>query len=225
MLQWVFFDLGGTLLDDIPFHDHIYREMLDILARGGYNVNMEEFVEARDLMVRKRVPMLKALIRHFTGKQELVEPMVKELLMRIEGKGPVLQTSFPESDKVIKTLKGQYKLGVIANQQIDIHNLLKKLGWDKIFEVTVISDEVKLFKPDTRIFQTALDRAGCSPFCAAMVGDRVDNDIAPAKRIGMKTVRFKAGIFCLQEPTTEEEKPDCEILSLSDLQKALEHIR
>ncbi len=225
MLQWVFFDLGGTLLDDIPFHDHIYREMLDILALGGYKVTIEEFMKARDLMVKKRVPVLKALIRHFTGREELVDPMIKELLKRVEGKGPLLQLSFPESEQVIKTLKGQYKLGIIANQQAGIHSLLKKLGWDKDFDVTIISDEVKLSKPDVRIFQMTLDRAGCSPSKAAMVGDRIDNDIAPAKRIGMKTVRFKAGVFAPQEPTTEEEKPDIEIQSLSDLPKALENIR
>jgi hypothetical protein len=40
MIRWVFFDLGGTLLDDLPFHDYIYGTMLTMFAERGYNVTM-----------------------------------------------------------------------------------------------------------------------------------------------------------------------------------------
>ncbi|MDE5966300.1 MAG: HAD hydrolase-like protein [Lachnospiraceae bacterium] len=33
-----------------------------------------------------------------------------------------------------------------------------------------------------RIFELALERASCSPENAVMIGDRLDNDIIPAKR-------------------------------------------
>jgi len=225
MIQWIFFDLGGTLLDDVPFHDCIYRAMLDIFNEQGCRVSMDEFIVARDLMVRKRVPVLKSLVLHFTGKESLVDSMMKDLMRRIEGKGPELQTPFPESEALLRTLKQRYELGIIANQQVVIHDLLKKLGWDRMFGVTIISEEVQLSKPDIRIFRMALDRAGCKSSEAAMVGDRVDNDVAPARRLGMKTVRLKMGVFWPQEPMSEDEVPDLELPSLKGLSDALRRLQ
>ncbi len=224
MIRWVFFDLGGTLLDDLPFHDYIYGTMLTMFAERGYNVTMDEFVNMRNLLVKKRVPVLKSLIEHFTGKEGLVNPLMKELMSRIEGKGPELQSPFLESQQVIEKVRARHELGVIANQEAGIHDLLNKVGWNRMFDVIIISDEVQLWKPDARIFKMALDKAGCKPSEAAMVGDRIDSDVTPAKRLGMKTVRFKWGIFGPQEATSEEEKPDLEILSLSDLPEALERL-
>lgn len=217
MIRWVFFDLGGTLLDDLPFHDFIYRTMLDMFAERGYSVSADEFAKMRDILVRKRVPVLKSLIMHFTGNESLVDPLMKELMRRIEGKGPELQTPFPESEAVLREVGTRHKLGIIANQEIGIHRLLSKLGWDGIFDIIIISDEVRLWKPDIRIFQMAIDKARCEPSEAAMVGDRIDNDIASAKRLGMKTIRFKWGIFGPQEPSSESETPDAQISSLSEL--------
>jgi len=224
MIRWIFFDLGGTLLDDLPFHDYIYGTMLTMFAERGYNVTMNEFVSMRDFLVKKRVPVLASLIEHFTGKESLVNPLMKELMSRIEGKGPELQSPFPESQQVLAKVGARYKLGVIANQEIGIRDLLSKVGWNRIFDIIIVSDEVQLWKPDARIFKMALDKAGCKPSESAMVGDRIDNDVTPAKRLGMKTVRFKWGIFGPQEAVSEEEKPDIEILSLLDLPVALERL-
>ncbi len=225
MLKWAFFDLGGTLLDDVPFHDHIYKVMLDILAEGGYKVSMQDFLLQRDVMLRRRGPVLRPLVKHFTDKDELVAPMIKELLMRIEGKGAELQSPYPESGAVLDSLKGRYALGVIANQQVGVRALLHRLGWDALFRVTLISDDVKLYKPDIKIFHMAIGMAECLPSEAVMVGDRIDNDVVPAKSIGMKTVRFRSGIFAPQEAVRAEETPDAEISSLSGLAGALEKLR
>jgi 8-oxo-dGTP diphosphatase/putative hydrolase of the HAD superfamily len=44
-----------------------------------------------------------------------------------------------------------------------------------------------------------------------MVGDRVDNDIIPAKKIGMKTIRVKQGMWKYWVADTEEEQADYEV--------------
>ena len=72
-------------------------------------------------------------------------------------------------------------------------------------------------KPDPRIFETALEKAGCPPHEAVMIGDRLDNDVAPAKALGMKTVRVRQGFGVLQSPRSEADTPDFEIGSLSEL--------
>jgi len=225
MLRWIFFDLGGTLLDDIPFHDLINQTLLNILAEHGYNVGKDEFIRARDALVVKRVPVLSSLVVYFTGGDELKDPVMKELMRRIDHKGPELQFPFPESDGLLRSLRERFSLGVIANQQVEVHDLLGRLCWDRLFDVTIISDEVGLWKPDPRIFEMALKEAACKPQEAAMVGDRIDNDVAPAKHLGMRAIRIKWGVFGPQEASSEFEVPDAEIAGLDRLPAVLARLR
>ena len=50
-----------------------------------------------------------------------------------------------------------------------------------------------------------------------MIGDRLDNDIVPANKIGMKTVWIKQGFGKYLMPSAAEEIPDYTVESLSDL--------
>ena len=63
-------------------------------------------------------------------------------------------------------------------------------------------------KPDKAIFLRALAMAGCRPENAVMVGDRLDNDIRPAKDLGMTTVRMRKGLAIWMEPACDAEIPD-----------------
>ena len=50
-----------------------------------------------------------------------------------------------------------------------------------------------------------------------MIGDRIDNDIVPAKEIGMKTIWIKQGPGKYWKVTKENEIPDREGSCLFDL--------
>ena len=68
-----------------------------------------------------------------------------------------------------------------------------------------------------RIFRIALERADCMPEEAVMVGDRIDNDIIPAKKLGMKTVWIKQGFGKYYKPNSAEDKPDQTINTLNEV--------
>jgi ribonucleotide monophosphatase NagD (HAD superfamily) len=44
-----------------------------------------------------------------------------------------------------------------------------------------------------------------------MVGDRIDNDIAPACSLGMRTVLSRTGRHIAQQPRCAAEVPDAEV--------------
>lgn len=50
-----------------------------------------------------------------------------------------------------------------------------------------------------------------------MIGDRIDNDIVPAKQLGMKTIWVKQGFGSLWNIMDESEKADIEVNNLSDI--------
>lgn len=61
---------------------------------------------------------------------------------------------------------------------------------------------------DLEIFNLALKQAESKPDECVMVGDRLDNDIIPANKIGMKTVWIKQGMGGLGNVDLLNFKPD-----------------
>ena len=50
-----------------------------------------------------------------------------------------------------------------------------------------------------------------------MVGDRLDNDIAPANRMGIHSVRLLRGIGAYHEPQSRDELPEYTIRMLEEI--------
>ena len=50
-----------------------------------------------------------------------------------------------------------------------------------------------------------------------MIGDRLDNDIAPAKKLGMKTVWVRQGFAVHQNICDNSQKPDYIIESIENI--------
>lgn len=92
----------------------------------------------------------------------------------------------------------------------------------KYIDLVIASAEEGVAKPDLRIFQIALERADCKPEEAVMVGDRIDNDIIPANKIGITTVWIRQGFGGLAKPKNAAEKPDYTINSLNELFEIIE---
>ena len=98
---------------------------------------------------------------------------------------------------------------------------LEKYGLLKYIDLVISSAEENVSKPDRRIFEIALNRGGCLPDRAVMVGDRIDNDVIPAKKLGMHTVWIKQGYGKYWNITNDIETPDCSVDSLTELCKIL----
>ena len=67
---------------------------------------------------------------------------------------------------------------------------LEAAGIRSYFRVVAISEMIELKKPDPAIFRWALREAECSPSEALMVGDRIDNDVVPARALGIRAIWF-----------------------------------
>ena len=79
-------------------------------------------------------------------------------------------------------------------------------------------------KPDERIFRYALKTAGVTPSRAVHVGNRLESDIRPAQRLGMRTVWLLRG-DAPPAPTLDQlVEPDAVIISLVGLPTALSRL-
>lgn len=109
---------------------------------------------------------------------------------------------------------------------------LKQVGLYKYFDALIFSDEERLSKPAVAIFQRALERIGSRPINAIHVGDHYRNDVAGAKRAGMKAVwvrrndKMPASYFeSFGEAIQDNELHDLEVCSLDQILQAIDQMR
>ena len=90
---------------------------------------------------------------------------------------------------------------MIANQPGEVRAAMARDGLSGFFEVWGISDELGCGDPDAVRARGEGRRRG--PAAAVMVGDRLDYDVRPAKRVGMRAIWMLRG-EAPDEPTAEQ---------------------
>lgn len=90
----------------------------------------------------------------------------------------------------IRSLRPQYKTGLLSNAWDDLRQTMRE-RWniDGLFDVMIISAEVKLVKPDPRIFHLALERLQVLPGEAVFVDDVAEN-VTAARTEGLAAIRY-----------------------------------
>ena len=199
MTKWIFFDVGSTLVDETEAYDHRVREMI-----SGTSITFKEFDDVRIALAQQGHDGNSAAIKHFG---------LTKTPWHSEDEVP-----YSDARSTLATLidKG-YKIGIIANQKLGTAERLESWGLRQYFDVIAASAEIGYAKPDKEIFEKALELAKCTAAESVMVGDRLDNDIIPAKAIGMKTVWVKNGLAQYQGAELGEGVADYQIGSLSEL--------
>jgi putative hydrolase of the HAD superfamily len=97
---------------------------------------------------------------------------------------------FPDAKPALEKLKSLgAKLGVITNgDSANQHGKLRRAGVENFFDVVVVSSEENCSKPDLRIFEIALKKAGSSAAETWYTGDSQEHDIIPSRKMGINTL-------------------------------------
>jgi len=88
----------------------------------------------------------------------------------------------------IHAVEGKYKLAIISNDSSRWSKYLReKFDLNKYFDVISISGDLKIQKPDERIFLLTAEKLGVKPEECFYVDDRRSN-LEAAKKLGMKQI-------------------------------------
>lgn len=79
-------------------------------------------------------------------------------------------------------------LGLISNWDCTCRKVLADNNIDSYFDVTVVSSEVGIEKPDAAIFQAALDAADVDADQVLYIGDNYYDDVVGAAKAGIKSL-------------------------------------
>ncbi len=201
-IKWLFFDLGGTIYDE-NLSDR--QRIENLLVTNSADIFVDEFYEQMKLSAKAYAESPFSDARKAFGIAKNV-PYSNER-----------EVLYPHALEVIKALSQRYSLGILANQPPNTLQRLKNDGLYDYFKICLLSECEDMYKPDTGFFEYALSKADCAPSEAVMIGDRLDNDVFPAKSLGMLTVRIKQGLHSVQEPANDEYRADYEVCSLAEL--------
>jgi HAD superfamily hydrolase (TIGR01549 family) len=213
----VFLDIGGPIYGDRPYYEALWKA----IAEGRPNASESEFWQEFEACRRdQKGPFTRRLVLKFLPPEDLD---------RVIDRGHELWDYPPDSLQpdvlpALEALRETHRIGVLANQQRWIRETLTRDGLHDFFDIWIISEEIGFEKPDPRIFKAAIEAAGVSAWRCALVGDRLDNDIVPAKSAGMRAIWLLRG-EAPNEPTSEQlARADAAIRSLAELPQALEQL-
>ena len=212
-VRWLFFDLGYTLINEDGAAMGRLKQVSDSLRQRGIDASPGELRAALEAASARFDPNpFRSLLLAFTDDEDVMA------FVHSSGRYPKeLESPYPQARRLLERLAGRYRLGVIANQPPGTHERLERYGLASYFEVCVSSGDVGIGKPDAAIFHLALEQTGSVPGDAVMIGDRLDNDIRPAKALGFGTVRILQGPGRLQMPREKAETPDATVADLDEL--------
>jgi putative hydrolase of the HAD superfamily len=217
MIEYVFFDAGGTLIEPYPSVGAVYAragrahgltasiEQLEAAFRKTWVRHVEREGDApirmgrddastRDWWRRLVVDVLEGV--GFAGDREacfaaFFEAFASKDAWRI----------FDDVAETLDALEARgVRMGVISNWDYRLHDLLSTLDLRHRFEPVLISADVRLAKPDPAFFRLALDEVRLPPERVLYVGDRFQLDIAPARSVGMEALLIDRG---QREPARE----------------------
>jgi putative hydrolase of the HAD superfamily len=107
---------------------------------------------------------------------------------------PTKTNLFPEAHETLAYLQEKYVLHIISNGFRESTEMKIELSdLSQYFENIIISELVGVNKPDTAIFQHALDLANAECSHSLMIGDSLEADIRGALRFGMDAIYFNPG--------------------------------
>lgn len=92
----------------------------------------------------------------------------------------------------IQSLKNQYKLGLLSNaMDTTRQRLTESYNLMDYFYISIFSFEVKMVKPNPKIFPIILDKLNVAPNEAIFIDDMLEN-IEAADTLGIKTIHSKS---------------------------------
>jgi HAD superfamily hydrolase (TIGR01549 family) len=188
MADWVFFDVGSVLFNDDPQNFRFYEYVHHCLGQAGINRTFDCLMQERELRVKGGEQWISRKILEENLSPEQTRQFFTDLYAELRENYDLNHIMQDNLHDHLEKLRSQFKLGIIANQSTECRTSLERRGLIEFFDVVAISDELDLHKPDPELYRWALQQAGILGSQAIMIGDRLDNDIAPASEVGMHSV-------------------------------------
>ena len=154
MIQAVFFDFNGVIIDDEPLQMKAYQE---VLGREGLTVTEADYFGSLGMDDRAFVRAAYERAERELDDETLtrvIEGKTAAHRKLIEGELPL----FPGVVTLIKALKRGHPLGLVSMaRRTEIDHVLERAGLTNYFDAVVSAEDVTRCKPDPSCYRSGLE--------------------------------------------------------------------
>lgn len=200
-IKHLFFDLDHTLWD---FDRNSKLTFQRIFEEQQITIPIDEFLEAyipvnlKYWRLYREDKIEKTSLRYYrlketfdslkyTAPDDLINLISEDYIRYL----PYFNYLFDDAIEVLQYLESKYHLHIITNGFEEVQNLkLEKSGIHKFFKQIITSECVGVKKPNPKVFEFALNKAGAKAHQSVMIGDSYEADVMGAINSGMKAIHF-----------------------------------
>lgn len=228
MIKHIFFDLDHTIWD---FDKNAEETLLDLYTRYKLHElgldSVEKFIATYTKnnhqlwtdyhigKITKDVLRAERFSRTFTQLGVHPDQIPAQFESDYVQLTPRKTNLFSGSKDVLTYLQNKYDLHIISNGfKESTLTKMEVCGLNPYFQNVIISEDVGVNKPDSGIFDYALDKAGAFKHESIMIGDSIEADIRGAQNYGMKAIFFNP---------MKKELPEDVLWQIHHLEELLHH--
>ncbi len=203
----IIFDVNGTLLgyeDSLGFEKRFAQACRDL----GHPVTTDQVCLAFQRLMQEWAGIKTPGFRRASSGEQYRQTMTWVYQLMLEGlevSGDLWQQAdalyerfivregfmplFGDVQDTLSRLRSHgMRLGILSNFPPHLEETLKLHGIHGYFDFYVVSSLVGMEKPDSAIFELAIERAGVPKEEILYVGDHVDDDIRGARAVGLPAI-------------------------------------
>lgn len=184
-MNTILFDLGAVLIDWNP--RYLYRPLFN-----GDEAAMERFLdEIVPPLWNHEIDAGKSFADAVAERVRDFPDHADMITLWKDGWAKMLHGTIPESVEILEELRGRgYRLYALTNWSAETFPLARqRFEFLKWFEDIVVSGEVKLAKPDPRVFDLAIERCRLEPAHTLFIDDSLRN-VEAARKAGLHALHF-----------------------------------
>lgn len=212
MVKAILFDFWGTLVEQ-----GIWSPLKQVKSQLGIELPFSEYVLRMErVFMTRQFPSLKEAFEAL-GQEFGLEAEAEKIeeLIGLWNKSWLLAQPYPETEEMLKRLRKEYQIILISNtDSFSLPQVLEKFQFKSLFDHTFLSFEIGAIKTDKIFLQTVLSQLNLAPEDCVLVGDSIESDILPAKRMGIKAI-------LVDRKNNRDFHP--KIKNLRDLEKVLQN--
>ncbi|MDI6806835.1 MAG: TIGR02253 family HAD-type hydrolase [Candidatus Aenigmarchaeota archaeon] len=216
MIKAIIFDLDNTLIDFMKMKRLSCEAAIEAMISAGLEVEKEKGLKI----------LFQLYSKYGLEYQKIFQVFLKKILGRIDygimASGivayrrvkEVMLYPYPNVVSTLNELKKKYRLAILSDApKIQAWIRLAAMQIQDKFDLVITYDETRAKKPNLKPFLYILKKLKLNPEECLIVGDSLKRDVAPAKKLGFKTVFAKYG----SEKEKAKIKPNYIINDIKDL--------
>jgi FMN phosphatase YigB (HAD superfamily) len=227
---FLIFDLGQTLINEWNFLKFFDHKLLELINGFGGRIDWRNYITLRNNIIKNR------MIGN-GGMEELIITICR-LILPLGYDRIILKTINPDlsygkrkyfclndgAKKLIETMSKYHELGIMSNQPKEEIEPLINANILSLFNRIGIPSQIKIKKSHEKCLFEGINFTRFPASRCIMIGDRLDIDILPANKLGMKTIRFTDSLFHMQSAKIKLEIPTYTIKKLEEIPNVIKDI-